>query len=68
MGLGHGASRSAPWLPLDLVLEDVMDGYQVNATSAIEILTGKDRSYPCFLENCFNENTASVLPKAASRG
>lgn len=40
MGLGHGASRSAPWLPLDLVLEDVMDGYQVNATSAIEILTG----------------------------
>ncbi|KAJ6764152.1 hypothetical protein OIU74_023097 [Salix koriyanagi] len=39
-GLCQGASRSALWLPLDLALEDVMDGYQVNATSAIEIITG----------------------------
>ncbi|KAL5849677.1 hypothetical protein ACOSQ4_007690 [Xanthoceras sorbifolium] len=39
-GLCHGASPSALWLPLDLVLEDAMDGYQVNATSAIEIITG----------------------------
>ncbi|KAF2287842.1 hypothetical protein GH714_002935 [Hevea brasiliensis] len=39
-GLCHGASRSAFWLPLDLALEDAMDGYQVNATSAIEIITG----------------------------
>ncbi|KAL9410500.1 hypothetical protein AB3S75_044293 [Citrus x aurantiifolia] len=38
-GLCHGASRSALWLPLDLVLEDALDGYQVNATSAIEIIT-----------------------------
>ncbi|XP_021607457.1 mediator of RNA polymerase II transcription subunit 33A isoform X3 [Manihot esculenta] len=40
VGLCHGASPSALWLPLDLVLEDAMDGYQVNATSAIEIITG----------------------------
>ncbi|XP_038723741.1 mediator of RNA polymerase II transcription subunit 33A isoform X2 [Tripterygium wilfordii] len=39
-GLCHGASRSDLWLPLDLALEDAMDGYQVNATSAIEIITG----------------------------
>ncbi|EEF45403.1 mediator of RNA polymerase II transcription subunit 33A [Ricinus communis] len=39
-GLCHGSSRSALWLPLDLALEDAMDGYQVNATSAIEIITG----------------------------
>ena len=40
-GLLHGASQSAFWLPLDLVLEDAMDGYQVDATSAIERITGK---------------------------
>lgn len=39
-GCSHGASPSALWLPLDLALEDAMDGYQVNATSAIEIITG----------------------------
>ncbi|EXB95840.1 hypothetical protein L484_010039 [Morus notabilis] len=39
-GLCHGASRSALWLPLDLVLEDAMDGYQVEATSAIERISG----------------------------
>ncbi|KAJ0035432.1 hypothetical protein Pint_24923 [Pistacia integerrima] len=39
-GLCHGASRSALWLPLDLFLENVMDGYQVNPTSAIEVITG----------------------------
>ncbi|XP_007034585.2 PREDICTED: mediator of RNA polymerase II transcription subunit 33A [Theobroma cacao] len=39
-GLCHGASRSDLWLPLDLVLEDAMDGYLVNTTSAIEIITG----------------------------
>lgn len=39
-GLCQGASHSALWLPLDLALEDAMDGYQVNATSAIEIITG----------------------------
>lgn len=35
------ATCSDLWLPLDIVLEDLMDGYQVNATSAIEIVTGK---------------------------
>ncbi|XVE81519.1 hypothetical protein DITRI_Ditri15bG0071000 [Diplodiscus trichospermus] len=39
-GLCHGASHSDLWLPLDLVLEDAMDGYLVNTTSAIEIITG----------------------------
>ncbi|XP_054805312.1 mediator of RNA polymerase II transcription subunit 33A-like isoform X3 [Prosopis cineraria] len=36
----HGASHSALWIPLDLVLEDAMDGYQVSTTSAIEIISG----------------------------
>ncbi|KAM7258260.1 hypothetical protein ACFE04_014001 [Oxalis oulophora] len=39
-GLCHGTSFSALWLPLDLVLEDFMDGYEVDATSAIETVTG----------------------------
>ncbi|OIV91936.1 hypothetical protein TanjilG_25417 [Lupinus angustifolius] len=38
--LCHGASHSALWIPLDLVLEDAMDGYEVSATSAIEIIGG----------------------------
>lgn len=42
-GSCQGASCSALWLPLDLALEDAMDGYQVNATSAIEIITGRAR-------------------------
>jgi len=39
--LCHGASHSALWIPLDLVLEDTMDGYQVSATSAVEEISGK---------------------------
>jgi len=39
--LCHGASHSALWIPLDLVLEDSMDGYQVSATSAVETISGK---------------------------
>ncbi|XP_004486114.1 mediator of RNA polymerase II transcription subunit 33A isoform X2 [Cicer arietinum] len=38
--LCHGASHSALWIPLDLVLEDAMDGYQVSATSAVEEISG----------------------------
>ncbi|KAE9594647.1 hypothetical protein Lalb_Chr18g0056021 [Lupinus albus] len=38
--LCHGASHSSLWVPLDLVLEDAMDGYEVSATSAIEIISG----------------------------
>ncbi|XP_038876267.1 mediator of RNA polymerase II transcription subunit 33A-like isoform X2 [Benincasa hispida] len=37
--LCHRTRYSALWLPLDLVLEDAMDGYQVEATSAIEKIT-----------------------------
>lgn len=44
--LCHGASHSALWIPLDLVLEDAMDGYQVSATSAVEVISGKtENSY-----------------------
>ncbi|CAI0560055.1 unnamed protein product [Linum tenue] len=39
-----GGSISSLWLPLDLALEDAMDGYQVNATSSIEIVTGLVKS------------------------
>ncbi|KAK4762707.1 hypothetical protein SAY86_008475 [Trapa natans] len=39
-GQSHGASQSALWLPIDLFLEDAMDGSQVAAISAVEILTG----------------------------
>ncbi|XP_043711715.1 mediator of RNA polymerase II transcription subunit 33A-like [Telopea speciosissima] len=40
----YGASRSALWLPIDLILEDAMDGYQVTATSAIDTLAGLVKS------------------------
>ncbi|KAK2649222.1 hypothetical protein Ddye_016711 [Dipteronia dyeriana] len=36
----NGTSRSALWLPIDLFLEDAMDGTQVGANSAVETLTG----------------------------
>ncbi|XP_012092293.1 mediator of RNA polymerase II transcription subunit 33B isoform X2 [Jatropha curcas] len=39
-GQCHGASWSALWLPIDLFLEDAMDGSQVAAISAVENLTG----------------------------
>lgn len=39
-GQCHGASQSALWLPIDLFLEDAMDGSQVGAISAVETLTG----------------------------
>ncbi|KAL3505849.1 hypothetical protein ACH5RR_031231 [Cinchona calisaya] len=35
-----GNSRASLWLPLDVVLEDAMDNSQVNATSAVETVTG----------------------------
>nr|GMD68260.1 mediator of RNA polymerase II transcription subunit 33A [Ipomoea batatas] len=43
-GLFLGTSCSSFWLPLDLVLEDAIDGSQVSATSAIEIITGLVKS------------------------
>lgn len=36
----HGATSSAFWLPIDLFLEDAMDGSEVAAISAIETLAG----------------------------
>ncbi|CAA7044175.1 unnamed protein product [Microthlaspi erraticum] len=36
----HGASESALWLPIDLFFEDIMDGTQAAAASAVENLTG----------------------------
>ncbi|GLT47181.1 hypothetical protein SLA2020_208940 [Shorea laevis] len=39
-GQCHGATCSALWLPIDLFLEDAMDGSQVAATSAADVLTG----------------------------
>lgn len=39
----HGIGWSALWLPIDLFLEDAMDGSQVAATSAVEILTGRSQ-------------------------
>lgn len=41
VGQCNWTSQSALWLPIDLFLEDVMDGSQVAANSAVEILTGK---------------------------
>lgn len=43
--LCDGATHSALWIPLDLVLEDTMDGYQVSATSAVEEISGKTVEY-----------------------
>ncbi|KAJ9171928.1 hypothetical protein P3X46_015225 [Hevea brasiliensis] len=39
-GQCHGASWSVLWLPIDLFLEDAMDGSQVAAIGAVENLTG----------------------------
>ncbi|XWS31614.1 hypothetical protein CRYUN_Cryun23aG0091400 [Craigia yunnanensis] len=39
-GQCHGTNPSAHWLPIDLFLENAMDGSQVAATGAVESLTG----------------------------
>ncbi|KAI3814826.1 hypothetical protein L1987_14472 [Smallanthus sonchifolius] len=38
-GISHIVSSSSLWISIDLVLEDAMDGSQVDTTSAIEIIT-----------------------------
>ncbi|KAL8189437.1 hypothetical protein R6Q57_029003 [Mikania cordata] len=38
-GISHKVGGSSLWIPIDLVLEDAMDGAQVDTTSAIEIIT-----------------------------
>ncbi|KAA8548575.1 hypothetical protein F0562_000158 [Nyssa sinensis] len=65
-GLCHSTSRSALWLPLDLLLEDVMDGSQVNATSAIEIITGLVKTVQAINGTTWHE-TFLVLWMAALR-
>eukprot|EP01018_Ginkgo_biloba_P000531 Gb_17496 [translate_table: standard] len=40
----YGAGRAAPWLPFDLFMEDAMEGKQLPATSAIEILSELTKS------------------------
>lgn len=49
-GQCHGTVRSALWLPIDLYLEDTMDGSQVRATSSAETLAGIYR-YTCGLHS-----------------
>ncbi|KAI7752371.1 hypothetical protein M8C21_032634 [Ambrosia artemisiifolia] len=41
----HNASHSVIWLPLDLFLEDIMEGTVVSTTSAAETLTGLLKSH-----------------------
>ena len=49
--LCQGPDRSALWLPLDLLLEDAMDGYQVDAASEIERITGEVGFFLPLLKN-----------------
>jgi hypothetical protein len=39
-GQSYESSWSSLWLPIDLILEDALDGGHVAAFSAIEIITG----------------------------
>ena len=39
-GQCEGSNWSSLWLPIDLILEDALDGGHVAALSAIEIITG----------------------------
>lgn len=43
----HGASSSAFWLPIDLFLEDAMDGSEVAIISAVETLTSAGQFLCC---------------------
>ncbi|PIN11817.1 hypothetical protein CDL12_15571 [Handroanthus impetiginosus] len=54
-GLCLGTSRSGLWLPLDMLLEDAMDGSQVNATSAVEIITGLVKSLQAISATSWHE-------------
>ena len=47
-GLSHIVSGSCLWVPIDLVLEDAMDGTQVDTTSSIEIVTRNANSVLVF--------------------
>lgn len=39
-GHSYGDNCSLLWLPIDLILEDAMDGGQAVASSAVEVITG----------------------------
>lgn len=57
MAFGSRASSahcSDLWLPLDVALEDAMDGYDVNPTSAIEIITGNGPTFSLLPEHSFS--------------
>ncbi|XP_042015877.1 mediator of RNA polymerase II transcription subunit 33B-like isoform X1 [Salvia splendens] len=47
--------RSELWLPIDLYLEDTMDGSQVRATSAVEALTGLVKGLQALNETTWQE-------------
>lgn len=48
----HGVSSSAFWLPIDLFLEDAMDGSEVAIISAVETLTGAANSFTVIFLSC----------------
>lgn len=51
----QGTSPSAPWLPIDLFLEDSMDKSQVAATSTVELLTGLLKSLQAFNQTTWQD-------------
>ncbi|XP_047979918.1 mediator of RNA polymerase II transcription subunit 33A-like [Salvia hispanica] len=51
----HATVRSALWLPIDLYLEDTMDGLQVRATSAVETLAGLVKGLQALNETTWQE-------------
>ncbi|KAJ7972832.1 Mediator of RNA polymerase II transcription subunit 33A like [Quillaja saponaria] len=62
----HGASWSALWLPIDIFLEDTLDGSQVAAASAVEYLTGLVKALQAVNETTWH-NTFLGLWVAALR-
>ncbi|CAI9288624.1 unnamed protein product [Lactuca saligna] len=51
----HGASRSSFWLPIDLFLEDTMEGFVVATTSAAETLSGLLKAYQAITQASWQE-------------
>lgn len=58
-GQSYGNSWSSFWLSIDLILEDALDGGQVAAFSAIEIITGMIYGWFFIL----NHNVGEVPPQ-----
>lgn len=48
----HGAGRGACWIPVDIFMENAMDGKHLYAISAVEILTGSSCLF-CFILSPF---------------